>query len=288
LFRFCFVEQPFNCGERHGVIIPVPIKVMEKFGTYRFVLHFYDDYADTYRNHQVKAALEVNQQTPPQAAWIWIDGLNGADLQFEVDWQYVGESLFWVCQYCFTWQVGGGLTAGDQDSVTLGNWTGVRYRRLGANQINWQRSVARTYNVDVRRTVIFTITSQALGGSQIDAIARIPDPLPRHKFPPDSPAVSAINKNAITHDQEADTAEKEKFLLSNTVLHELTHLLNDRGNHCEANSPTCVWREAKNIYFYGRMTNNYTIYRQPVSLPWHILDEVNEMRQSLGLQRHRP
>ncbi|MCS7277972.1 MAG: hypothetical protein NZ531_03895 [Aquificaceae bacterium] len=35
--------------------------MMEKAGTYRFVLHFYDDYADSYKNHQVKAALEVNQ-----------------------------------------------------------------------------------------------------------------------------------------------------------------------------------------------------------------------------------
>jgi len=47
-------------GETHGVIIPVPVRVMEKPGTYRFVLHFYDNYADTYRNHQIKAALEVN------------------------------------------------------------------------------------------------------------------------------------------------------------------------------------------------------------------------------------
>jgi len=45
-------------GERHGVIIPV--KVMEKVGTYRFVLHFYDDYSDSYKDHEVKPALEVN------------------------------------------------------------------------------------------------------------------------------------------------------------------------------------------------------------------------------------
>jgi len=78
------------------------------------------------------------------------------------------------------------------------------------------------------------------------------------------------------------------FLRSNAVLHELTHLLNDKGNHCKANSPTCVWRAAKNSYFYGRMTNNYTIYGWSVSLSWHTLDEVNEMRQPLGLKKHRP
>jgi len=47
-------------GETHGVIIPVPVKLMSKPGTYRFVLHFYDDYADSYKDHQVKPALEVN------------------------------------------------------------------------------------------------------------------------------------------------------------------------------------------------------------------------------------
>ena len=50
-------------GETHGVIIPVPVSLMEEAGTYRFVLHFYDDYADTYKNHQVKATLEVNAIT---------------------------------------------------------------------------------------------------------------------------------------------------------------------------------------------------------------------------------
>ena len=49
-------------GETHGVIIPVPVSLMEEEGTYRFVLHFYDDYADSYKNHQVKAALEVNAE----------------------------------------------------------------------------------------------------------------------------------------------------------------------------------------------------------------------------------
>ena len=61
-------------NERHGVIIPVPVKVMEKVGTYRFVLHFYDDYADSYRNHQIKAALEVNATTKPIAYIPDVDG----------------------------------------------------------------------------------------------------------------------------------------------------------------------------------------------------------------------
>ncbi|MEJ7612850.1 MAG: hypothetical protein SQA66_04345 [Candidatus Fervidibacter sacchari] len=61
-------------GEIHGVIISVPVSLMEKAGTYRFVLHFYDDYADSYKNHQVKAALEVNQQVNRPLPIVWISG----------------------------------------------------------------------------------------------------------------------------------------------------------------------------------------------------------------------
>jgi hypothetical protein len=49
-------------GEIHGVIIPVPVSLItSKAVIYRFVLHFYDDYADSYKNHQIKSTLEVNQ-----------------------------------------------------------------------------------------------------------------------------------------------------------------------------------------------------------------------------------
>jgi len=47
-------------GMLHGVILRVPVSAMDKAGTYRFVLHFYNDYADSYKDHQVKPALEVN------------------------------------------------------------------------------------------------------------------------------------------------------------------------------------------------------------------------------------
>jgi hypothetical protein len=47
---------------------------MDKAGTYRFVLHFYDDYADSYRNHQIKATLEANATTKSIA---YIPDVNG-------------------------------------------------------------------------------------------------------------------------------------------------------------------------------------------------------------------
>ncbi|MCS7278373.1 MAG: phosphodiester glycosidase family protein [Aquificaceae bacterium] len=38
----------------------MPVGAFRKVGVYRFVLHFYDDYADGYKNHCFKPALEVN------------------------------------------------------------------------------------------------------------------------------------------------------------------------------------------------------------------------------------
>jgi len=43
---------------------------MDKVDIYKFVLHFYDDYADNYRNYQIKALLELNQQAPKPALHI--------------------------------------------------------------------------------------------------------------------------------------------------------------------------------------------------------------------------
>jgi len=60
-------------GEVHGVILKVPIGVFNKVGFYRFVLHFYDNYADSYKNHQIKPSLERNAI---YLSWpvVWING----------------------------------------------------------------------------------------------------------------------------------------------------------------------------------------------------------------------
>jgi hypothetical protein len=46
---------------------------MEKVGTYRFVLHFYDDYGDSYKDHEPKPALERNQRV----TWLPIIYIHG-------------------------------------------------------------------------------------------------------------------------------------------------------------------------------------------------------------------
>ena len=47
-------------GIKHGVLVAVPVSLMEKSRTYYFVLHFLDNHPDKYKDHQVKPALEMN------------------------------------------------------------------------------------------------------------------------------------------------------------------------------------------------------------------------------------
>gem|GEM_PF-2219416 len=47
-------------GVRHGVLVPVPVSLMQKAGTYYFVLRVWDNHAHLHKDHQVKPALEMN------------------------------------------------------------------------------------------------------------------------------------------------------------------------------------------------------------------------------------
>jgi len=49
-------------GVRHGVLVPVPVSLMEKAGTYYFVLRVWDNHAHLHKDHQVKPALEMNAE----------------------------------------------------------------------------------------------------------------------------------------------------------------------------------------------------------------------------------
>jgi len=47
-------------GVRHGVLARVPVSLMQKEGTYYFVLRVWDNHAHLHKDHQVKPALEMN------------------------------------------------------------------------------------------------------------------------------------------------------------------------------------------------------------------------------------
>lgn len=47
-------------GVKHGVLVRVPVSLMEKAGTYYFVLQVWDNHAHLHKDHQVKPALKMN------------------------------------------------------------------------------------------------------------------------------------------------------------------------------------------------------------------------------------
>ena len=48
-------------GIQHDVMVKVPVSSFDKGGTYRFVVSFLDDHAASYRDHQARKPLELNQ-----------------------------------------------------------------------------------------------------------------------------------------------------------------------------------------------------------------------------------
>ena len=62
-------------GIRHGILVAVPVSLMEKAGTYYFVLHFLDNHPDKYKDHKVKPALEMNaEHNNPKIEFMRQDG----------------------------------------------------------------------------------------------------------------------------------------------------------------------------------------------------------------------
>ncbi len=47
-------------AQKHGVLVPVPVSLMQKAGTYYFVLRVWDNHAHLHKDHQTKPALEMN------------------------------------------------------------------------------------------------------------------------------------------------------------------------------------------------------------------------------------
>ncbi|MDW8028557.1 MAG: Ig-like domain-containing protein [Armatimonadota bacterium] len=60
-------------GVRHGVLVRVPVSLMQKAGTYYFVLRVWDNHAHLHKDHQVKPALELNSSARIPEAHNYID-----------------------------------------------------------------------------------------------------------------------------------------------------------------------------------------------------------------------
>jgi len=274
-------------GEIHGVIIPVPVRLMEKASTYRFVLHFYDDYADTYKNHQVKAALEVNQTTEGERLDIWISTLSDINFRYKIHWNWISDAFSTIAQ--IPTEVHKCDTEGEEETV----FGGIRKPIF----IKFKSLSKAQKGEACRRTVIVMGHSSTLGKDPGLTIDR--------KLSPEKPALSVVFTEIVRSHYPGvvypETESELKNGYTNVLIHELTHVANDYDKilfglierHCSDNVSTCIWRSEINSNFYDSQWHNRIKYtykgeRYEYPSPWHSLDEINEMRKSMKLPLLQP
>ncbi len=267
-------------GKVHGVILKVPVSLMQKPGIYYFVLHFYDSHPDLYKNHKVKAALEVNALLEPDQLHIWIDRRNTPDLDRIVYWERVGYAFGTIAR--LPTHVHRDPPAGDEEKDY---YFGVAWGKVTVKLLDsYQRQRSR------RRTVIATARpgprTTHLGASNKKET----------KMTPEDPAIVIISTTAIDYVADLNNIELKgdisNIAYTNAFIHEITHVVNDKQEHCPQKVETCIWRESANMYFYQWWQNLieywYNNEQHRYWSPWHSLEEINAMRRSLRLPKLQP
>jgi len=268
-------------GEVHGVIIPVPVSLMEKAGTYRFVLHFYDDYADSYRNHQVKAALEVNQQLPSPALHVWVGSRMVSRLKPAI--RYEINRAFANIGVTVVWHDNGGRGYAMKGSTTIG---------LDFDQ--FPESEAKRAGRGVH--VLLEDWPDSPGGEKWYAHTLHPKPASRRQYTPWNPASTFVNTAAL------DAAVKNltnpppyafEWALINTIIHELIHAASRMSVRDDSENHHCVMYYKLAEHHLQRIDNGYVTvvsgvfrrwtYRVPLSA-WHRVEEIYAIRRGIGLR----
>jgi hypothetical protein len=284
-------------GEIHGVIIPVPTSVMENPGTYRFVLHFYDDYAGSYRNHQFKAALEVNQRTPTTAIHVWVGSNIAGKLrsygsvikEVTETFERIGVTVIWH------W-----------GNDRLGYSMDIEKLNFSLSFKNYPKEEADR----VFRGVHVLLEDWPQGCPPDPSLPPDkrwygrtihPRPYSRYQYSPRNAATVYIKFDElqeVVREQGTSNPWAFEWALANTLIHELSHAASrGRVGHCDE---SCVMNPAlsnlhmqqinKGSILYAVQSpidwlpRRQWIYEVPLG-PWHSADEIINIRQGVGLDR---
>ena len=264
-------------GIKHGVIVPVPVSVMQAGGKYRFLSQVKDDHVAYEKAHRLKPALELNSETMPQVLYLWVSGTS-PDYTTQIHWWYI----LWLRYVTRLHPIRSpgymGVTTGTRGTIMLSSWP-VEYNELSIAQVQYQRFFAKQNVWADSRTLIVTGCKQSGASSQLDAVAKIQQRDYRNT-PPTDPCITAIGELWI--DQLGlQTVEEENWVRTNALLHEISHFLGDNlPGHCTV--PSCVRYHQYTPSFNAMLRNRVRIRGEWYDLPWHTLDEVNKMRRGLG------
>jgi hypothetical protein len=273
------------------VVIPVPVSAMEKAGTYTFVLHFYDDYADSYRNHQVKAALEVNQQTPSPALHIWVGQNIAQKLRIYRD-VVEGEinRTFSNIGVTVIWHWGSNYSGYSMEREQLGHRLSLpsnaaeeankSFRGVHVLLEDWPQGVPDESLPPAYRWYGRTI--HPMSGS-------------RNQYSPRNPATTYVKFDELLEVSKSNFT----WTLINTLIHEFTHAAS-RGEVGHCSQRICIMYPNLTDYHQRKMDNGYAFYttrslidwllrrewtyRVPLG-PWHSVEEIILIRQGVGLEK---
>ena len=260
-------------GEVHGVIISVPVSLMEKAGTYRFVLHFYDDYADSYRNHQVKVALEVNvQRQQRRGLVIIIDETVATSDITKQDSQQVLATVYDIFNNNLGIPTGWAIWDLTEPEAPL-----------GAHQLKPdQKKKVRDYLQRVNAIPFLVVT---FGRKDADhhVYAQIYPLSGDGTLNSPKGGRLQVEKVSLKVSNGEWTKQQAIWALANSIIHELTHIMAP-ADHAPS-TPRCVAESKFASHFLGPILNPF---RNPqgktVYLPWHDLrSEVNKILSFMGL-----
>ena len=264
-------------GGVHGVVIPAPVNVMEKAGTYTFVLHFYDDYADSYRNHQVKAALEVNVQRQQRRGLVIL--IDKATFTGDITEQDLRQVLA-IVHDIFDNRLG---------ILTVYAIWDLKYPTapLGAHQLHpYQKRIVRD-TLQSRGAIPYLVVTFGRKDADYHMYAQIYPLSGNGRI--DSPIGGRLQVEKVSMKVSDGEWMKEQVIwaLANSIIHELTHIMAS-ADHAPS-TPRCVAEGKFASHFLGPINNPFRNPQgQIVNLPWHDLrDEVNRILSYMGLPTWR-
>jgi hypothetical protein len=270
-------------GIKHGVIVPVPVSVMQLGGEYRFLLQVKDDHVAQEKAHRLKPALAINALIRPRGLVLIVDKGVPDDI--------ITENDFWEILR----RAGSTFGHGYQFAAGLGIYTlGAIWdlidpqSALGSHQLTEpQKQYAKQWAA-ARGVEPFVVT-----------IGQIQRTHPLYAYyvegsgngSVDNPvAIKMLLPNVTEKVQNGEwTKEQAIWALANSLIHELTHALSRSNKHHGPSTPRCVYEDSFAQHFLVPICNwlewGPANHRRQGELPWHKEKEANDILRFMGWWR---
>jgi hypothetical protein len=269
-----------STGIKHGVIVPVPVSVMQLGGEYRFLLQTKDEHLAFDKAHRHMRAIEINAQLRRKALILLLDADVPNDIITEQDFREILARVGHTFGRGYQFATGLGIrTIGAIWDLTDPE------SALGAHQLSdfQKREVRRLANSGRDAADPFVVTIGKIEGPY--ALYAYYSPGSGNGTPDKPVAVKVLLNNVSAKVQDGEWDKRQAlWAIANSIIHELTHALSRGNNHHAVSSPRCVYEMSFANHFLSPICNNVTWgppnKRQSGVLPWHQSKEVDAILSS--------